>query len=174
MKVFLIGFIILMLGGVALGYVAKAGLYPVAIVSPPDGGSKLVWAKTLNRATAAALNYYRQMGARPGLSEIKQIRQATLDKIIENLLISKKLEELGDPGIKAIPQQVIEKYGHRPELAPAAAAIYGLGLAEFYELILIPQAQREWLQQKLAAEGGQFEDWLTREQQAASIIILKK
>ena len=170
MNKFFIGFIILFIGGFGILGIAQAGLYPVAII-----GSDIIWAKELNQATSAALTYYAKLGAQITPQIHKEVKRAVLDKITENALILKNLEKDGGRiELEAAVDEILKKYSAMPDLGPAAAQLYGLELEDFYEMVLIPQAQHELLEKKLSAKNQKFNDWLTAEKQAASVILLVK
>ncbi len=169
MNKFFIGFLVLFVGGFGTLGIVQAGLYPVAIV-----GSDIIWAKELNQATGAALTYYAKLGAQITPQVHKEVRRAVLDKITENVLILKDLKKEEGEGLEATLDEILKKYSTMPNLGPAAAQLYGLNLEEFYQMILIPQAQREILEKKLSAGGRKLDDWLAQEKQTASVILLLK
>jgi len=174
MKKFFIIFLILILGGFSALAVARAGWYPVAIVSPSGGDSEIIWAKTLNKAQRAVVSYYRKLGAQITPSLEKEIKRALLDKIIENMLISKKLGQAAALEQSVVIQKTIANLSQNPQIGAGAAELYGLGLEDFYQLMVVPQAERELLEKKLAEDNQKLDAWLAQEKQTASIIFLVK
>lgn len=149
-------------------YLIKSGWYPAAIVN-----SKIIWARTVNKETRAALYYYEKTtGATINQQEV---RKAAIENMIEKILISKKLQEvLNQVELTASLQDIIDDHLDKPQLEPAAALLYGLKLKDFYNLVLVPQAERELLEKKLAETGENLEGWLQKAQQSANIVYITK
>lgn len=169
MKHFAIIFFLIVFSAVGFLYTIKAGWYPAVIVN-----SKIIWAGTINKETKAALYYYEKTaGINPDYQEIKK---AAIENMIEKILISKKLQEvLNQLELTASLQDILDNHLDKPQLEPAAALLYGLKLKDFYNLVLVPQAERELLEKKLTeAGGGSLDEWLQKAKQSASIVYITK
>jgi len=174
MKKFLIIFFLIFGSGLGIAYGFNAGWYPAAFISPAAGDTKIIWAKEVNQVNRASIIYYQRLGAKIDAPTKAQIRLAALDKIIEKALISNQLNALASPELTALVEQILTKYQDKPELGPAAAELYGLSLEEFYKLVLVPQAEREWWEKKLGEEGQTLEEWLAQQKQTTKIVRFLK
>ena len=173
---------IILIGLVFLGFGAlnliRIGWYPIALVN-----SQLVWGSTVEKEYASAIKYYSQMlhtykGEDVGKKQIKkikqEIRQATLDKIIEKIIISNNSSELiGDKKPKLIAAKV-KKYLQDPKLKAAASALFNLSFNDFKTVILIPQAERELLEEQFSSENRDFNNWLKNQKKKAKVYLFTK
>ncbi len=168
MKHFAIVFFVIIFSAVGYLYLTKAGWYPAAIVN-----SKIIWGRSLNKATKAAIYYYKKTAdVEP---DYKEVRQATLENMVEEILISQKLlEVLNQVELTASLQDILDDHLNKPQLEPAAALLYGLKLKDFYNLVLVPQAERELLEKKMTETGESFEEWLQKAKQSANIVYITK
>ena len=168
MKYFAVTFFIIIFSAFGCLYLIKAGLYPTAIIN-----SKIVWAYSLNKETKAAAYYYQKTtGASPDSREIKR---AALENVIEKILIAEKLgRELKETELTASIKNSLDAHLNKPQLEPAAALLYGLNLKDFYNLVLVPQAEKEILENKLKEKGEDFNGWLQKAKQSANIVYITK
>ena len=173
---------IILIGLVFLGFGAlnliRIGWYPIALVN-----SQLVWGSTVEKEYASAIKYYSQMlhtykgedVSKKQIKKIKQeIRQATLDKIIEKIIISNNSSELiGEKKPKLIAAKV-KKYLQDPKLKAAASALFNLSFNDFKTVILIPQAERELLEEQFSSENRDFNNWLKNQKKKAKVYLFTK
>lgn len=98
-KGIVITFASMMGAGLLIFYCIQAGFYPVAIV-----GGRFIAERGLNEASASVFQYYTKMietysDTDPKLREqqisLPEVRRATLDKMIENVLIENELSRTG-------------------------------------------------------------------------------
>lgn len=174
-KVFIIIFFVILSSGFGFLYLVKKGWYPVAIIN-----SEIIWGYNLRKEAGAAEHYYQQAlsayekdGAKN--TNYKQIVVSVLENIIERRLISEALKQKMDPiEFMASINDSIAPYAEKPNLEQAALALYGLNLADFYELVVLPQAEKELLEKLLQKEGMSYSDWLSQAKKSARIILLTK
>ncbi len=163
-------------------YLVRQGWYPVAIIN-----SEIVWEYNLDKEVRAA-EYYYQQALRPGSGQAlqrdsgqilvthgKQIRTTVFKNIVERKLVSSALKkELNNTELTASINNAISPYLENLNLERAAIALYGLNLTDFYELVIIPQAEKELLYKQLQKNGINYSDWLSQAEKSAKIILLTK
>lgn len=174
-KIFTIIFFVILASGFSFLYLVKKGWYPVVIIN-----SEIVWSYNLHKEASAAEHYYKQAlsiyekGAVEN-TNYKQIIVSVLENIIERRLISEALKQKMEPvEFMASINDSIAPYLEKPNLEQAAVALYGLNLADFYELVVLPQAEKELLEKQLQSEGINYSDWLSQAKKSAKIILLTK
>jgi hypothetical protein len=178
MKKLYIILIVLVFAGFGMLNLVRIGWYPIALVN-----SQLVWGSTVEKEYASALKYYSQMlntykGKEVSNQQIKKIKkevkQATLDKIIEKMIIANNANELiGDEKSKLIEAKV-KKYLQDPKLKAAASALFNLSFDDFKTIILIPQAERELLEEQFSSENRDFNNWLKNQKKKAKVYLFTK
>ena len=167
---FKIIFLFIIFFGLGFYYLVHNGFYPVAIVN-----SHWISARTFKREYQTALIYYQNaiktytgqdlaIQQRPDF--VKELRRAALDKLIENTLIYSELEIRIGKELSEIVEKKI------PSFQESAISLYGLESAEFKDLVLAPQAQREILEGQLASEKKNFDEWLAKARQTAKVRLL--
>jgi hypothetical protein len=158
--------------GLGFYYLVHFGFYPLAIVN-----GHLVSARSFNNEFLAAYQYYSRVLA--GQMDVNsrefrgELRRATLAGLIQKSLISAELKEKVGDDLKTIVYNKIGAGGANTEaLERAAQTVYGLSLADFKQMILIPQAEREVLEGRLFLEKKKLEDWLASASKNAKVLIV--
>ncbi len=175
MRYFVTIFFIVLGSGFGTFYLVRQGWYPVAIIN-----SEIIWGYNLDKEARVAEYYYQQSlttSEKEGLknNNNKQVRVAVLKNIIERKLVSDALrQKLNNIELTASINNIISPYLENPNLEQAAVALYDLNLADFYKLIVIPQAEKELLLKQLQEEGVSYSDWLSQAEKSAKIILLTK
>ncbi|MFH1759150.1 MAG: hypothetical protein ABH822_01150 [Patescibacteria group bacterium] len=170
---FYIVFLILIFSATGLVYALQSGWYPLALVN-----AQLVWQWQFEQEYSSAQQYYNQAIETyeiPDLTEekIKELKEdlerATLDKIIEKLIVAEGFNAFtGDDGGQLVLDKV-DKYLENPKLEAAAVSLFNLEFPDFVDLILIPQAEKEILQEKLNEESRDFDNWLKNKKNQAKV-----
>ena len=174
-KIFIIIFFVILAAGFISLYLIKKGLYPVIIIN-----SEIVWGYNLHKEAKAAEHYYKQTLAVYEKEEAKetnynQIIVSVLENIIEKRLVSEALrQEMSDSELIASIHDTVAPYLAKPNLEQATLALYGLNLADFYELVIFPQAEKELWEKQLEKDGMDYSDWLSQAKKSSKIILLTK
>lgn len=158
--------------------VIMTGSYPVAFV---DGSPIFyhTWQKTEEAEKRFSNTQDKSLGVKPldfskpeNLEMLKEVRRSTLTFLIENKII----EQAGGEVIadfKNISQKrmdtVMQEGG---DLKTAVKTVYNLDVADFQNLILLPQSRRDVLKIFLANEGKSFDDWLAEQKKAKKIQLM--
>ena len=174
MKYFIFLFLLITFSALGFLYLINAGFYPVAIVN-----SKVVWGYYLKKETKAANYYFQQVLSRAkdqevlGQINLAELQKAALENIIEKIVIAQRLKkEMGETELNASVKDLLKKHLEKPELEPAASLLYGLSFEDFYNMVLLPQAEREILESRLKEKGIDFYDWLEKEKQSANVVYI--
>lgn len=171
---FYIGLITLVIIGAGVFYVLHNALYPVALVN-----GTMIPAAEFQRVALAGLNFYvrsqeaaahRQLTADEVSTLYGEIRRATLDKLVGERLVDKELaRRLGDRALALADQKIAAA---RADLLRAAVPeLYGTTFEEFREMLLLPEAKQEVLDEALKGESSDVQSWLTAARQRASAMI---
>ena len=121
--------------------------------------------------------FERKLELQEDLVKLKsEIKISTLDKIIEKIVISKGWKQYGGQNSEKIISQKVDKYlkGQSQKLSQAANTLFGLSLLDFRNLVLVPQAERELLEEKFKAESRDFGNWLKNQKAQANVTIFTK
>ncbi|MBI2024584.1 MAG: SurA N-terminal domain-containing protein [Candidatus Harrisonbacteria bacterium] len=170
---FVIGFLALIFVGLASYFVVRSGYYPVAIVN-----SQIIIARSLDREFIVAYQYYSRILAEQNGINVKsnnfkkELRRASLQDIIEKTLIRQELNKQIGGQLSVLIQERLNNSGDLSKIEEAAKLLYGLELAEFEKLILVPRAEREILENQFSSEGKILEEWLAETAKNASVILL--
>lgn len=151
-------------------YLIHSGNYPLAVVN-----GSFIFAKDFNLQYNSAVVYYQNfLRARPeeqtkirdAKDFLQKLRRATLDKLVENVLIYKELKiQVGG--------QLAELVGRKiPDFKDSVAAFYGLDREQFKSFVLEPEARREVLGGRLFLNKISLDEWLVKARQSARVIIL--
>lgn len=171
-----IAFAIIMASGIGAYRAVINGAYPVAFVD-----FNLITEKQIQKDFAAAYKYFQNAllvsGSDPRSLETleahREIRRATLDKLIIDELIYKELEARAHDDFKSIAEKNVEQYiQNNANISEGAEKIYGLTLADFKSQVLMPQAYKEILQGRMFLNKENFDEWLKNKKSAVRIIIL--
>jgi len=178
-KRLVITFIAMMVVAVGVHTLITQGWYPAAIVN-----GKFIGARSFGEAVASVNQYYEQAlktyapetkEENKGISPT-EVKRATLDKMIENELISHELKAMVGNEVPLLVQQKINALGtlSGAEFESAVKTLYGLTPARFRALVLEPQAREEILERKISAElnNSDFQTFLSDLRQKASVRIL--
>lgn len=175
-KFFGILFGIVVLGAAAyLG--VRSGFFPAVIV---DGD--FVSRARFETQLKAAIQYTETVAAKdPSAGEVNlpalriELRRAVLDKLVEDTLVAhgarKKLGRTLDASIAGKLATVQDQIAS-DDFKAALSEFYGLGVADFREFVLVPQAERELLEDVLRTEKSTAASWLDEARRAASVRIL--
>ena len=147
-------FLAIMFFGLSAYYFANNKYYPVAVVN-----GEFISARDFEREFNAALVYYQNVirtysEQRVDLASVGdfvfELRRATLDNLIEDVLVYNELEDRVSNGLdEAVARKI-------PDFNESAAALYGLSVADFKEMVLVPQAHRELLSSQLEKDKGEI------------------
>lgn len=168
-------FLALMVSGFAVFLAARNGVYPVALVN-----SQIISARDLEKDYNAALRYFHNAiltyGSDPAILEKedskKEIRRATLNKLVTDILISQEAEKRLGRELSDVTEKIISQNLNSQNLEKAVSEIYGLGLEDFKKQILVSQAHREILEGKMFANKENFDQWLADASGKARVVIL--
>ena len=146
------------------GYaVVHNNLYPVAIVN-----FKIISKNTFETASLSALNYYKKL-KKPEVSDAdfeKEIRRATLDKLIENILIREEVNSA------EVDSQLASLLAQNKDLENGVAVAYGISWDNFKNFILRPQVAEEILRKKLQNLKQDISDLLNKKRTEARVFLL--
>lgn len=163
----------------SLGFTAflsvRNGIYPVAMVN-----FQIISARDLEKDYNAALRYFHNAlltyGSDPAIleknSSQNEVRRATLNKLITDILIFEEAEKRLGGDLDAITEKIISQNLNSQNLEKAVSEIYGLNLEDFKKQILVGQAHREILEGKMFASKENFDQWLAGASAKARVIIL--
>lgn len=178
-KRLVITFIAMMVVAVGVHTLITQGLYPAAIVN-----GRFIGARSFGEAVASVNQYYEQAlktyapdtkKEDAGISPA-EVRRATLDKMIENELISHELKAMVGDEETSLVQEKINALGtlSGAEFEKAVKTLYGLTPARFRALVLEPKAREEILQGKISAaqNNSDFPSFLSDLRGKASVRIL--
>lgn len=167
-----------MILGLGAAYLIRLGFYPVAVVN-----STLVSARTFQESVASANHYFEQvLKTKPeGSDKIKpreltrEIRRATLDKMIENVLVYEALTEDAGNDLPAMVEARIDSLNIKTaDFEKAVGTLYGLTRERFRTLVLVPQARQEILASRVSGEAEDLSDWLKARRKKAVVYILAR
>ena len=168
-------FLVIIGFGIGLYFVFNQGYFPVAIVE-----GKFITQRTLDKGYAASVQYYKTTAGDSidlqGLDNLaKDIKGAVLDSLIENILITNRLTGLlGRNADEAVETKIQNLTMNVAEINEATKILYGLDFDEFTALILRPQGAREVLEDFLANQQEDIDQWLIDRRGEASVIILDR
>jgi len=175
---FFFSLILIIGGGLGLYFYFNVRAYPVAIVN----SAGMISADEFEKGYQGVVHYYRAAvktyakdSGPKELTEadLQELRRAVLDSLIENKIIAAELERrVGGEMSSLISQKIAQVGVDTAKLAPAAEALYGFKFEDFKNLILDPQARREILAEKFAAEKKDFGAWLKEQRLSSSVVIL--
>src|SRR3989344_409762 len=165
-KSFFANLIIMVVFGLATFYFLRLGYYPVALVD-----FKPISAKSLDEAFFSAEHYYEEAVRNGSLTLsledlrkkeiLMEIRRASLDKIIINMLIHRELKKEVGSDLSGIVGDKIDSLEIKsPDFGEAVLAVYGLSLNRFREIVLLPQAREEVLRGNMTLKNRDFDAWL--------------
>ena len=162
-------FLVIILFGLGSYYLVRAGYYPLVLVN-----STVILANEFRNNYNAAAVYYQNVFNTYSPENLKKInipefldelRRATLDKMVENVLIYSELNrEIGND----LPILVERKI---PKFEEITASLYGLTAVQFKELVLKPQARREILEGRLFLNKLSVDDWMLHTRSEAKVLI---
>ncbi len=175
---FYIGLIALVLLGAGVFYVLHNALYPVATVN-----GVMISAGEFQRVALAGLNFYvkteeaaahRQLTTDEVSTLYAEIRRATLDKLLGERLIDGELGRRFGGEVLALANQKIAD-AHVDRLRAAVPELYGTTFEEFQEMLLLPEAKQELLDEALKSESSDVAIWLpSARHNARAMIFLPK
>lgn len=142
------------------------GLYPIVSV---DGTliSERAWRRTLN-AEKWVVNVHAHashtrlvdFASAQNAQLLDAIRANTLTFLIDSAIMQKQGPAVVADLEQLSVQRVDDELRKTTITEGTATAVYGLGLAELKQTVLIPQARQEILSETLAARQKEFSDWL--------------
>ncbi len=171
---FFITFLIIIFVGIGAYYFARLGYYPVALVN-----GSMISARSLNEEFYLAYQYYTSVMTSDNKIILespefqKDLRRVALNDLIEKTLIQQELEKrVGNELASVADKKIGLNAEDKKNLEDAALALYGVSLADFTKLILVPKAYREILEDRLITEKSSLEVWLAGAVQKANVKIL--
>lgn len=159
-----------MAAGLLVYFASIQGWYPIAIAN-----SRIITARTLVRQTSAANQYYTTVLKIQNLpaESLDEIKRAALDKLIENALIYSELLEKESRANQLVSARLDQLNLDKQKIGEVSVALYGLSFSEFRDMVLLPEARKEILVDRLIAGGQQdFAQWLADAKTKASVFIL--
>ncbi len=156
-------FLIMILIGWGSYFTVSKGFYPAAIVN-----YKIISARDLKSSYQSALGYYNKI-KKPEVDNQtfeKEIRRATLDKLIENQLLYEDINK------NDIESQLAALIQQNPNLEKGVLVTYGVTWQVFQDLILRPQVAMEIIQKNLQSKNENLDNWLKNKKSSASIWVL--
>lgn len=159
--------------------IVEAGLYPVALIDNTP-----IFYRTWEHAIIAAehfasANAQASIGGKPidfaspeEIDLVRKIKRGSLTYFIEDAIIRQEGESLVS-GFQAL---TVERTKNALDLGSdnerAAQVVYGLSLKDYENLILLPQARRDVLQEALTARGQYIDTWLKSAKKTKQIRLL--
>jgi hypothetical protein len=174
-------FVKILVGMVAAGVVAylgiRSGFFPAVIV---DGD--FVSRSRFETQLKAAIKYTETVAERDSsagdvnLPALRvELRRAVLDKLVEDTLVAhgvrKKIGSALGTRVKDKLATVQEQIA-KDDFKAALSEFYGFGVADFREFVLVPQAERELLEDALKTEKHTAASWIEETRRTASVRIL--
>lgn len=152
--------------------------YPVAFV-----GWRQISLKDFNNDYSASLYYYGNVLKTYGKSQSldssarQELSRLTMAQLIENKLVNLELEKrIGKSDLERMVDAKIREALAGKDVSNEVKTMLGLSLAEFEEIILKPQAEREILEGRLLLENnppsGGIDGWLKDAENKARVTIL--
>lgn len=136
---------------------------------------------SFKKDVSVAGNYYRKVletydknqAAVMNSKEVKQeIERATLDKLVENILIERELKKrLKNNELEKMVNDKIGKAIKGKDIKKEVETLYGISLDEFKKRFLKPQAKREIFESRLTLENKNINDWLKEAKSKVKVII---
>lgn len=171
---FYLGLIILVSIGIGIFFVTRLGLYPVAFVN-----YRPILAREFRVMVDSAFGFYlhaidtykKEMLTDADAAKLyTEVRRATLDKLIEEILLEQELiSRFGRDGAAQVDKKLAGIDNRK--LGSAATALYGLTDEQFKKIVLEPQARREVLLEEFKKKNEDFSAWLLTQKRAASIYV---
>ncbi|MEK7549130.1 MAG: hypothetical protein AAB496_01400 [Patescibacteria group bacterium] len=170
-------FLAILLGVITIfgAYFILSDFYPVALVD-----FKIINARDFNKDYSGALIYYKNAldvyvrdSALINADEVKnELKRAVLDNLIENILIDKELKsELSFSDIDELADKKIEEATRGKSVKEEAKTLYGFYYEEFKDRVLIPQAKKEILEERLFSKRENFEEKIIEAKSKAKVMI---
>ena len=171
---FYVVFTAIVFAGISFALIISAGFYPIAFVN-----GKFVTARRFVLEYAAADSYYRRIletyGNKVlGGEEVKpaDLEASAMEKIIEDILVKDGARREVGSDLDNLVQNKLSQLSSDQLLQEGASDLYGLNKNDFWDFILIPQAQRDILAGRLFLKGKKIGDWLAGAKKSAKVIIL--
>lgn len=166
---------------IGIGFTAATALqmkwYPAAIVN-----GSFISSREVETRTQAAARYYEKAAETyktelpfSGDVLLQELRRGVLDKLIEDKLVSREVDALlGGRHEEAVLAKVNGTSFRTSEVEGAVRELYGFSLDEFERAVLVPQAERELLEDALKkdAKGENAVRWLEYSRKNASVIMV--
>lgn len=147
------------------------GLYPAALVN-----SKMITLKSWRDNTKAVKQFYSKQGdvdftTEEGKSQIALIKKSTLEKMIEDKLISQLAQdyrlEITKENVDQGVEKVIRETGEREQVLKTLDLLYGWDLEDFKREVVRPQMTKEALMEKVV-----FDEDLNKDAREKAQIVL--
>ena len=167
-----------MILGLSAAYLIRLGFYPIAVV---DG--QMISARIFEEAAGSARHYFNQVANtylkpedRDRIPEIgEEIRRATLDKLIENILVYKALADASDIDVNTVVEDRLNSLKTQtPDFEKAVSALYGLTALRFQDLFLVPQARQEILEERVKNEAADWSDWIKAVRKKSKVYVFAR
>lgn len=150
---------LIMLTAATIIFFAK--LYPVAIV---DGSP--IWYRTWDRyfkGTEHALEVQaRSAGTQfsPETSLLAVLKKDTLSALIEDEILTEAARKLFSEFDTESEERIHNAIKFSQNMGEAAQLMYGFGVADFHDLVLLPQSHLEVIKDNLSKQKIDFPAWL--------------
>jgi len=167
-------FVGMMAVGLAAAFFVSQGDYPIAMV-----GNSFVSAKAYATEYQAATLYYQNVLKTYGTMATDtpaitppDLEAGAMDALVEDTLIKDEaVREVGAGDLASLVQDKLSKYSGNSDLANAGATLYGLDKQTFWDDILVPEATKEVLTDRLVSQGKNIDDWVSTARKSARVII---
>lgn len=157
-------FTLLLIAILSFVYIFRSGWHPVAIVN-----SHIIWGWEVEREQQAAQRYYSALKAQTAKDQ--DFKLLALANAIERQIISSGAERLLGKNKSRLVSQKIERYLKDKDLKSAANTLFNLSFNEFTDAVLVPQAEKELIAEKLVQENRDFTSWLTQQKRQARVYL---
>lgn len=179
-KIIIVIAAVLLLAVAAL-IIARKGWYPVALVNWQP-----VFRFDLNENVRAALQFYQARGvAQPGLAvkwtgdegekNLQELKKNVMAAMIEDRIVRRVFRNEGFRDLEGEAlKKVDEALGDRErgdDFVKGVRLLYGWDVSALRKRLLEPGARREALEEKMAAEGVNFDEWFLEQKQKANVKV---
>lgn len=157
---------------VAIIIISSAKLYPVAMVN----GSP-IWYRTWDMSlmgTAHALTVQAKAAGtvfNPDPVVISAIRKNMLASLIEDKILAQKGRSIISDFDAKTEEHIIAALASSTDVGKAAHLMYGFGVADFHDIILVPQSRREIARAVLEKQHLNADAWLAGAKKKADVQI---
>lgn len=161
--------------GMSFFVIARLGLYPAAVVN-----FNVITAAEMEKKSAVTENYFRNLSLLYGFDSDamdkeesrKEIRRATLDKLISEALVYEELNKKVEDFQSIADNKIRAALNDKEKLDDGIKKLYGLTVSEFKVQVLLPQAYQEILEGRMFLESRDFKAWFNDSRAKAVVFVL--